>query len=73
MRISELARRARVSTKAVRYYEQLGPVTPTRRPNDYREYDETHLRVVTEIRELTVTGIPPAKAGPFIELFGRRP
>lgn len=67
MRIGDLARRAGVSAKAVRYYERLGLVSPRRRPNGYREYDESHLRVVTEIRELSANGIPPCKAGPFIE------
>lgn len=67
MRIGEVARRAEVSVKAVRYYERLGLVTPARRPNGYRDYDESHLRVVLEIRELSASGITPAKAGPFIE------
>lgn len=67
MRIQELARRAEVSTKAVRYYEQLGLVTPARSPNGYRDYDEHHLRVVTEIRELASAGIAPSKAAPFID------
>jgi peroxiredoxin/DNA-binding transcriptional MerR regulator len=70
MRIGELAQRAHVSTKAVRYYERLGLMTPARRANGYREYDESHLRVVTEIRELSASGIPPGKAGPFIECLG---
>ena len=67
MRIGELARRAEVSIKAVRYYELLGLITPERRKNGYREYDEGHLRAVTEIRELIKNGINPGKAGPFIE------
>ena len=67
MRIGELARRAEVSVKAVRYYEQLGLLTPQRRLNGYREYDETDLRAVAEIRGLAQIGIPPAKAAPFIE------
>lgn len=67
MRIGELARRAGVSIKAVRYYEQLGLITPQRRQNGYRDYDERHLRAVVEVRELTESGITPGKAGPFIE------
>lgn len=67
MKIGELAQRAEVSVKALRYYEQLGLLTPQRRPNGYREYDESDLRTVAEIRELAQIGIPPAKAGPFIE------
>jgi peroxiredoxin/DNA-binding transcriptional MerR regulator len=67
VRIGELARRARVSTKAIRYYERLGLLRPSRSANGYREYDESHLRVVTEIRELGTTGIMPGKAAPFVE------
>ncbi len=59
MRIGELAERAGVSTKAVRYYEELTLLGPERRANGYREYTEHDLRVVTEIRELAVQGIPP--------------
>jgi peroxiredoxin/DNA-binding transcriptional MerR regulator len=67
MHISELARRSGVTTKAVRYYESLGLITPGRAANGYREYDDFHLRAVTEIRTLAEVGIPPAKALPFIE------
>ncbi|MGB8405723.1 MAG: MerR family transcriptional regulator [Mycobacterium sp.] len=67
MRISELAARAGVSTKAVRYYEQLGLIVPARGANGYRAYTETHLRAVTEIRELAAMGVPPSKAAPFVE------
>jgi len=61
MRISEHAGQAKVSTKAVSHYQQLGLVTAQRRPNGYREYDETHLRVLGAIRELTVIGIPAGR------------
>jgi peroxiredoxin/DNA-binding transcriptional MerR regulator len=67
MRISELARRAGVSQKAVRYYEQLGLLVPARSGNGYRAYDESHLRVVTEIRDLANSGIAPGRAAPFVE------
>jgi peroxiredoxin/DNA-binding transcriptional MerR regulator len=67
MRIGELAQRAGVSAKAVRYYEGLGLITPQRRQNGYRDYDESHLRAVMEIRVLTQSGISPGRAGPFIE------
>jgi DNA-binding transcriptional MerR regulator len=38
MHIGSLARRTRVTPKALRYYEQLAPV---RGENGYREYEET--------------------------------
>ncbi len=67
MRIGELARQAGVTPKAVRYYERLGLLEPRRSPNGYRDYDETHLRAVVEIRGLAATGISARKATPFIE------
>jgi peroxiredoxin/DNA-binding transcriptional MerR regulator len=67
MRIGELARHAGVTPKAVRYYERLGLLEPRRSANGYRDYDESHLRVVTEIRGLAATGISARKATPFIE------
>jgi len=70
MRISELAEQAGVTVKAVRYYERLGLVSPARLGNGYREYGDDHVRVVSEIRELAATGIPPGKAKPFIECLG---
>lgn len=70
MQISELAERAGVTVKAVRYYESLGLVLPVRLPNGYREYSEAQVRAVTEIRELADSGISPGKATPFIECLG---
>jgi len=67
MRIGELAQKAGVSTKAVRYYERLGLVRPGRATNGYREYDDGHLRAVVEIRELAATGITARKTVPFLE------
>lgn len=66
MQISELAARAGVTVKAVRYYERLGLLTPHRLANGYRDYAADELRAVREIRELAAIGIPPGKAGPFI-------
>ncbi len=70
MRIGELAELSGVSTKAVRYYESLGLLTPHRLPNGYRDYDEGHLRIVVEIRELAVVGVTARKAAPFVECLG---
>jgi peroxiredoxin/DNA-binding transcriptional MerR regulator len=67
MRIGELAQRAGVTVKAVRYYESLGLVVPDRLPNGYREYGDEHVRAVDEIRQLAGVGIAPSRATPFIE------
>lgn len=67
MRISELARRAGVTTKAVRYYESLGLLTPTRLANGYRDYDEHDVRLTQEIRTLGGLGIPVERTRPFLD------
>jgi peroxiredoxin/DNA-binding transcriptional MerR regulator len=70
MHISELARRSGVTQKAVRYYERLGLIEPSRAANGYREYDDDHVRAVVEIRTLSEIGISPARARPFIDCLG---
>ncbi|MER6547514.1 MerR family transcriptional regulator [Streptomyces sp. NPDC001250] len=67
MRISELARQAGVTTKAVRYYESLGLIAPERLANGYRNYDEDDVRLVREIRTLHRLGIPVERTRPFLE------
>ncbi|KOT99272.1 peroxiredoxin [Streptomyces rimosus subsp. pseudoverticillatus] len=67
MRIGELARRAGVTTKAVRYYESLGLLAPVRLANGYRDYDEHDVRLTQEIRALCRLGIPVEATRPFLE------
>ncbi|GLX00639.1 MerR family transcriptional regulator [Microtetraspora sp. NBRC 16547] len=67
MRIGELARRAGVSTRALRYYEQQGLIQARRSANGYRDYDETDLRLVVEIRSLMAVGFTLEDARPFVE------
>ncbi|MGW4351511.1 MerR family transcriptional regulator [Nocardia sp. NPDC004582] len=67
MRIGELARLAEVSPKAIRRYEALGLVAPTRRANGYREYDDDTIRLVREIRVLNRLGIPVEETRPFLD------
>jgi len=67
MLIGELARRAGVSVKAVRYYESLGLIVPERRANGYREFGDRDLRLVREIRELAVLGVSAERARPFLD------
>lgn len=65
MRIGEIAQRAGVSIKAVRYYEQVGPIVPARAPNGYRQYSLTDLNVVREVRSLREAGISATVAHAF--------
>jgi DNA-binding transcriptional MerR regulator len=67
LRIGELAERVGVTTKAVRYYERLGLLAPTRLANGYRSYNESHVGILREIRDLSGCGVPPSRAAPFVE------
>jgi DNA-binding transcriptional MerR regulator len=67
MRIGEVAERAGVSAKAVRYYESLGLLSVARRGNGYRDYDESQVRSIREIRALGELGIRVDRARPFLE------
>ncbi|MFI1969857.1 peroxiredoxin [Streptomyces cinnamoneus] len=67
MRIGDLARRAGVTVKAVRYYEALGLVAPVRLANGYRDYAEPDVRLVREIKELGRLGIPAERTRPFLD------
>ncbi|WP_063734941.1 redoxin family protein [Streptomyces sp. RTd22] len=67
MRIGELALRAGVTTKAARYYESLGLLTPGRLANGYRDYDEHDVRLAREIRALSGLGIPVERTRPFLD------
>jgi DNA-binding transcriptional MerR regulator len=67
MRIGELAERAGVSTRALRYYEQQGLLVARRSSNGYRQYDESDLRLVLEIRSLLLAGFTLEDARPFVD------
>jgi len=58
MRIGELAEQAGASTKAIRYYEQLGILTPpARTPSGYRSYDQTALGRLGFVRAAQAVGL----------------
>jgi len=65
--IKELADRAGVSVKAVRYYESRGLVRPRRATNGYRTYDDADVRVVREVRALLSLGLTAEQTHPFVE------
>ena len=67
MRIGELASSTGTTTRALRYYEAQGLLSAPRRTNGYRDYDETHLRLVREIQTLQAVGFALEDTRPFVE------
>ncbi|MFI6874659.1 MerR family transcriptional regulator [Streptomyces sp. NPDC050400] len=57
MRIGELSGRTGVHTHQLRYYEAQGLLEADRRANGYREYDETAVLRVRQIRHLLGAGL----------------
>ena len=58
MRIGELAERAGISAKAIRYYEQIGIMTPPERSaSGYRAFDEAALGRLGFVRAAQALGL----------------
>ena len=69
MRIGELAERAGVSTKTVRYYESLGLLAePERTGSGYRVYDPAALDRLRFIRDAQATGLSLTEIRSILEL-----
>ncbi|MBO0839972.1 MAG: MerR family transcriptional regulator [Sciscionella sp.] len=67
MRISEFARTAGTTARALRYYEQRGLLSTRRGANGHREYDATDLRLVRQIRSLLEIGFDLEDTRPFVD------
>jgi DNA-binding transcriptional MerR regulator len=57
MKIGELAAKTGVAPRLLRYYEEVGILTPFRSPNGYRAYGEPAIDRVLQIRELLEAGL----------------
>lgn len=58
MRIGELARRAGVSSRALRYYEEQGLLAPERTLGGQRTYPESDVERVRLIQQFFTAGLP---------------
>jgi MerR family copper efflux transcriptional regulator len=73
MRIGELARRAGVTTRTVRYYEGLGLLSSRREGSGHRQYEEQALRRLEKIDWLKGMGLTLEEIREVIPLyFGER-
>jgi DNA-binding transcriptional MerR regulator len=60
MRISELARQAGTTPRALRYYEEQNLLKPARLASGYRHYDRQAVTVVQHIQLLLSAGLNTA-------------
>ncbi|CAL9307155.1 MULTISPECIES: MerR family transcriptional regulator [unclassified Streptomyces] len=67
MRIGELARRAGVTTRTLRYYEARGLLPARRGESGYRTYGEEDLRLLRQILVLKDFGFGLEETRPFVE------
>ena len=73
MRIGEVARRAGVTTRALRYYEEQGLITSGRDRNGYRVYDPATVPLVRDIARLLRAGLGSADVRQFVHCLGAPP
>lgn len=58
MKIGELARKADVSPRMLRYYEAHGVLHPARSDAGYRIYDDADVKAVMQLKTLSQAGLP---------------
>jgi DNA-binding transcriptional MerR regulator len=71
--IGELARRTGVTTSALRYYDELGLVRPTRRVSGHRRYAVNAVAAVGVVRFLQEVGFTLAETRRLIASRKRSP
>ncbi|MGW0731240.1 MerR family transcriptional regulator [Streptomyces sp. NPDC002851] len=57
MLISELAKLTGVSARALRHYEDRGLLVPVRNSSGYRDYSESDVTLVAQIRTMISAGL----------------
>jgi DNA-binding transcriptional MerR regulator len=70
VRIGELARRAGVAPRLLRYYEEQGLLRPRRSASGYREYVEADVDVVHHVRTLLGAGLSTATIADLLPCMG---
>jgi MerR family transcriptional regulator, copper efflux regulator len=69
-KIGEIAKQAGVTTRTLRYYEQLGLFVPSNvNIKGYRYYDDDTLAVITRIRDLQRVGLSLEEIKEVIGLY----
>lgn len=70
MNISDVAKRTGLTSKAIRFYEEKGLVTPPlRSENGYRSYTARHLDELTLLRQARQVGFTLDECRELVHLF----
>lgn len=73
MRIGELADAGAVSTRSLRYYEQLGLIRSERTPGGWRDFDDSMVERVITIQHLFAAGLCSATIGELLPCLDAPP
>lgn len=70
MNISDVAKKTGLTSKAIRFYEEKGLVTPPlRSENGYRTYSQQHLDELTLLRQARQVGFTLEECRELVHLF----
>lgn len=70
MNISIVAKKTGLTSKAIRFYEDKGLVTPPLRgENGYRSYTQQHINELTLLRQARLVGFNLEECGELVNLF----
>jgi DNA-binding transcriptional MerR regulator len=71
MNIAEAARRAALTTKAVRFYEAQGLLSPQRAGNGYRTFRESDVHALRFLRRARDLGFSVEECQVLLALYGK--
>ncbi|WP_295797718.1 MerR family transcriptional regulator [uncultured Microbulbifer sp.] len=69
MNISQAAKQAGLTSKALRYYESVSLVIPGRNPNGYREYSPAEVETLRFIQRARSSGFSVEEVGELLQLY----
>ncbi|MDD9340427.1 MAG: Cu(I)-responsive transcriptional regulator [Providencia heimbachae] len=70
MNISEIAKKTGLTTKAIRFYEEKGLITPPDRgENSYRYYQDKHFNELVLLKQAKDVGFTLEECGELLGLF----
>ena len=70
MNIGEVSKRSGLPAKTIRYYEDIGFITPRRSENGYRDFDEKDLHRLAFIGRSRSRGFTIENCRQLLELYG---